>query len=108
MFSPSVYAGFIVWTLFCSNPLQLALAYFFDDKPKLEWRTAAIALGATTAVSVVGAICTLASTPRMAMSATRGSGHDQFSVLRKSDARVADIVPARSDRVRAFTKNLPK
>ena len=29
--SPSVYAGWVVCTLFCSNPLMLALAYSFDQ-----------------------------------------------------------------------------
>ena len=61
--SPSIYAGFIAWTLFCANPLMLALAYTFEDKPKLEWQTAAMALGASTALCVVGAACTLASMP---------------------------------------------
>ena len=41
---------------------MLALAYAFNDKPKFEWQTAAMALGATTSLCVVGAACTLAST----------------------------------------------
>ena len=61
-FSSSIYAGFITWTLFCSNPLMLALAYAFDVTPTLEWQTAATTLGVTTVLSVIGAACTLAST----------------------------------------------
>ena len=34
----------------------------FEDKPKLEWRAAVIVLGASTALCVTGAACTLAST----------------------------------------------
>ena len=49
VFTPSIYAGFITWTLVGANPLMIALAYTFDDKPKIEWQTAATALGATTA-----------------------------------------------------------
>ena len=64
LLSPSVYGGSVVYTLACSNPLMLELAYKFssDKQPKPEWQTAAMALGATSALSVVGAICTLAST----------------------------------------------
>ena len=62
--SPSLYAGFIAWTLFCSNPLMLTLAYTFEDKPKLEWQTAVMALGASTAQCMVAAACTLALTPK--------------------------------------------
>ena len=57
VFTPSVYAGFITWTLLVANTLMTALAYtFFDDKPKLQSQTAAIALGASTVVCVVGAV----------------------------------------------------
>ena len=62
--SPSIYGGFVAWTLFCANPLMLALAYSFEDKLKLEWQTAAMVLGASTALCVVGAACTLALTPK--------------------------------------------
>ena len=54
--TPSVYAGFLAWTLVGANPLVLALAYAFDDKPTLEWQTAVMALGTTTVMSVIGAV----------------------------------------------------
>ena len=55
--SPSIYAGFILWTLFGANPLKLALVYYcsFDDQPKLDWQTAATVLAASTAVCMIGA-----------------------------------------------------
>ena len=59
--SPSAYAGFIAWTLFAANPLMLVRAYSFDDRPKTDSQTAAMALGVTTATCVIGAACALAS-----------------------------------------------
>ena len=47
--------GFLVWTLVGANTLMLTLAYAFDDKPTLEWQTAAAALGATAIASALGA-----------------------------------------------------
>ena len=32
MLSPSLYAGFIVWTLLCANPGMLAVAYYLIRK----------------------------------------------------------------------------
>ena len=62
--SPSIYAGFIAWTLLCANPIMLALAYnSFAENPKLDWQTSATVLGASTAICVVGAVCALASMP---------------------------------------------
>ena len=59
--SPSVYTGFIAWTLCGANPLMLVLAYTFDDFPTIDWQSAAMMLGVTTVACVLGVACALAS-----------------------------------------------
>ena len=43
------------------NPLVLLLAYSYDDRPKFDSPSAAMALGVTSAVCAVGAACVLAA-----------------------------------------------
>ena len=61
VFSPSVYAGSIAWTMCIANPAMLKVAYSFDERPILDSRSAAMMLCAATAVCAVGAGCFLLS-----------------------------------------------
>ena len=62
LLSPSVYTGFLVWTLCCSNPLMLVLAYFVvGQRPKLDLQSAVVALVTATFVCTLGAACALVS-----------------------------------------------
>ena len=64
LLSPSVYAGFIGWTVFCANPCMLVYAYSFEGEPTLDFRTAATVLGVATFISALGMVCTLISMPQ--------------------------------------------
>ena len=58
--SPILYAGFIMWTILCSNPLMLLLAYSFGE-PKIESHLTVLMLTSTSAACVIGAALTFAS-----------------------------------------------
>ena len=58
--TPSVYAGFIIWTLFGANPLMLAVAHY-SFEARAYSATRLVLLIASTAVCAIGAACTLAS-----------------------------------------------
>ena len=53
--SPCMYLGLIVWSLFASNPLMLALAFHFYDEPISQWVVWAV-LGSASALSVFSAL----------------------------------------------------
>ena len=57
--SPSLYSGFIAWSLFAANPLMLALSFRYHDPATSQWIVWAI-LGSATALSVVAAVVAVA------------------------------------------------
>ena len=53
--SPSVYSGFIAWSLFAANPLIVAFAFRYHEPVISQWIVWAI-LGSATALSMVAAL----------------------------------------------------
>ena len=59
--TPSIYSGFVAWTLFLSNPLIVALAFAVDHgSSAIDQRIVWMVLGGATALSVLAALVAFA------------------------------------------------
>ena len=58
--TPSIYSGFVTWTLFLANPLIVALAFAVHGSSAIDQRRVWMVLGGATALSLFAALVSFA------------------------------------------------